>query len=464
MGCYSWAFGRLSEIATMASLRMPAPTAKAMAVSELIYNHKHDPISVKPLILMTRYHFIQVDADELLGICSVGHQSTKAMLIFILMPQLICLIIGLLAFASCIVLLFKIKRTFRHRQLAHSATLTNLDVQSRFLVYHSDQQSEFDTTVVDNSDAGAPGGSVNFPCCFYCRSLRWDSLSTRLGFFSLLYIVPAVTVLSCDFYEYLNRDKWLAGDPLNTIFRIIKTTNSPSTEMDQKQEMTPEVFLLRTFMSLVTGFATCLWMLSVKGIEPWRHLGRQLENRCAGKCCFGTTPLKAQSQLHQIGIQSQRQQATVSPQQSHPVSSKNTPSNTSTVLHPYAVYQHCCSTGKSSNDVMERCPYTARPPAGPGVDATDQFFVQQSGGLALASPNQASGYYSSATAANNSVGSGSAIGARPPPNTPPGTINGDSNPGSSAGWWEINNNHLQHQYHQQKLQHSGGSSTRHAVL
>lgn len=394
----------------------------------------------------------------------MGRQNTKSMLIFVLIPQLIFLIVGLLAFACCIVQLFKIKRVLRQRQLAPSATMTNLDAQSRYLVYHSDQQSEFDATVVDNSDMGAPARSSNLSC-YCCQSLRWDSLSTRLGFFSLLYIVPAVTVLSCDFYEYLNRDKWLAGDPLNVISRIIKSTSSPLSEIDQKKEITPEVFLLRTFMSLVTGFATCLWMLSVKGIEPWRHLGRQLENRCAGKCCFGPVPVKTPSQpQNQPGMQNQLQHAAVSSQHSHSVSSKNTPSNTSTVLHPYAVYQHCCSTNKSSHDVMDRCPYNVRPPAGPGLDANEQFFVQQSAGLALGSPNQASGYYSSATTTNNSVGSGSAIGSRPPPNTPPGTINGDSNPGSSAGWWEINNNHLHHPHHQQKLQQSGGNSNRHAVL
>ncbi|VDK22102.1 unnamed protein product [Taenia asiatica] len=405
----------------------------------------------------------QVDADELLGICSVGRQNTKAMLIFVLIPQLLFLIVGVLAFSWCIIQLFKIRRSLKQRHLTPSATLTNLDAQSRYLVYHSDQQSEFDTTVGDSREIGMGGCTGSSPCHCCCHSLRWDSLSTRLGFFSLLYIIPAVTVLACDFYEYLNRDKWLAGDPMSAISRIIKAASSTSPDLDEGQEITPEVFLLRTFMSLVTGFATCLWMLSVKGIEPWRHLGRQLENRCAGRCCFGGAPVKTPQLQHQ---QQQQQQSNVSPQQSHPVSSKNTPSNTSTVLHPYAVYQHCCSTTKPSGDALERCPYTVRPPAGPGVDASDQFFVQQSAGLALASPNQASGYYSSATTTNNSVGSGSGVGPRPPPNTPPDTVNGDSNPGSSAhgvGWWEMNTNHLHHHRHRQQKSQPGGSG-RHAVL
>ncbi|CDI97099.1 frizzled 10 [Echinococcus multilocularis] len=403
----------------------------------------------------------QVDADELLGICSVGRQNTRAMLIFVLIPQLLFLIVGLLAFAWCIIQLFKIRRSSKQRQLAPSATLTNLDAQSRYLVYHSDQQSEFNNTVVDSREIGMGERGRRSSCYCCCHSLRWDSFSTRLGFFSLLYIIPAVTVLACDFYEYLNRDKWLAGDPMSAISRIIKAASSTSFDLEGGQEITPELFLLRTFMSLVTGFATCLWILSVKGIEPWRYLGRQLGNRCAGRCCFSEALAKTPKLQQQ-----QQQQSSASLQHSHPVSSKNTPSNTSTVLHPYAVYQHCCSTTKSSGDALERCPYTVRPPAGPGVDATDQFFVQQSAGLALASPNQASGYYSSATTTNNSVGSGSGVGPRPPPNTPPGTVNGDSNPGSSAhgvGWWEMNTNHLHHHHHKQQKSQPGGSS-RHAVL
>ena len=301
----------------------------------------------------------------------------------------------------------------KKRQMIPSATMTNLDAQSRYLAYLSDQQSEFDTTIVDSSDVGMPGGCRGGSCSassICCRHLRWDSLSTRLGFFSLLYIVPAVTILACDFYEYVNRDEWLAGDPLSAISRIIKAVGSTSSGggLGQGQEITPEVFLLRTFMSLVTGFATCLWMLSVKGIEPWRHLGRQLENRCAGRCCFSGAPVKVQPQtanpnIQQCAMQGQQQQSqhqqqqrpsSISPQQSHAVSSKNTPSNTSTVLHPYAVYQHCCSTGKSSGDMMDRCPYTVRPPAGPGVDATEQYFVQQ---FSSASPNTPSGPGSLAT-------------------------------------------------------------------
>ena len=387
------------------------------------------------------------------------------MLIFVLIPQLIFLVIGLIAFVCCFVQLFKIKSAIKKRQLIPSATMTNLDAQSRYLVCLSDQQSEFDTTIMDCSDVGIGRESRTASISSCCRNLRWDSLSTRLGFFSLLYVIPAITILACDFYEYMNRDQWLAGDPLSAISRIIKEVGSSSPGMGQ--EITPEVFLLRTFMSLVTGFATCLWMLSVKGIEPWRYLGRQLESRCAGRCCFNGAPMKVQPQvanpnIQQQQIQIQRQGLSISPQQSQPVSSKNTPSNTSTVLHPYAVYQHYCSANKPPGDMMERCPYTVRPPAGPGVDATDQFFVQQSAGLALGSPTQASGYYSSATTTNDSVGSGSAVGSRPPPNTPPGTVKGDSNPGSSttgAGWWEMSN---PHQHRQIKVQQS--SSNRHAVL
>ncbi|VDD82311.1 unnamed protein product [Mesocestoides corti] len=406
----------------------------------------------------------QVDADELLGICSVGRQNTKAMLIFVLIPQMVFLAVGVCAFVYCIVCLVKLRRAWKQRRMAPSTTLTNLDGQSRYLVYQSDQQSDFDTTF-DTSDLGNSSANCCYRCC--CRSLGWDSLSTRLAFFSLLYVVPAISVLACDFYEYLYRDTWLAGDPMSALSRIIKTTQSAGRTANE--EITPEVFLLRTFMSLVTGFATCLWLLSVKGIEPWRRLGRQIENRCAGHWCF-STPIKTQQQQHQQ--MAQLMSATVasgnvaSGRQSLPASSqysKNSHSNTSTVLHPYAVYQqHCCPSSKPAGDVPDRCNYSARPPAGPGLDAGEQ-----SSGLALSSPTQASGYYSSATT-NNSLTSGSCLPPRPPPNTPPGTVHGESNPGSSTAgsWWkttqQTSSSGARGQKYQQPHQPSG--SGQHAIL
>lgn len=380
----------------------------------------------------------QVDADELLGICGVGRQNTKAMLIFVLIPQLLFLVLGIVAFLYCSVYLLKVARMWNHSCILQSPIQSQLDTQQqlRYLTYSaSDRQLEMDKKLENEASCTGSGGC--FSCC--CKSLCWDGLSTRLGFFSLLYIVPAVCIVACDFYEYLNRDDWLKiGSGGAQLFA--KTAD---------QETAPEIFLLRTFMSLVIGFATCLWLLSNKGIEPWRQLALQIEARCArsGCLCFAT-PMKTQTPVtnRQLPNPNLSEYGKLKDQ---PASQMCTPSNASTVLHPYAVYQHCCSSLQSDHcdmsEQQQRCHQAgssvllaARPPAGPGLDASEQFFMQP-----ISSVTHASGYYSSAT--NSGKISNFQPAPCPPPNTPPplpGTgaskLEGGSSQGISIGWYSTN--------------------------
>uniref|UniRef100_A0A0X3NV48 Uncharacterized protein n=1 Tax=Schistocephalus solidus TaxID=70667 RepID=A0A0X3NV48_SCHSO len=234
-------------------------------------------------VLVTR----QVDADELLGICSVGRQNTRTMLIFMLVPQFLFLLLGLVAFVVCAFYLHKLGRLPDRKRfdcLVPSATMSHLDATpARCLTFQVDQQGYLDPSYdgINTSEASSAcfSGQV---CCCCRRSLRWDGISTRLGFFTLLYVIPAISIFICDFYEFLFRDSWLAGDPSTAVSSLLQS------HAQFRGRITPEIFLLRTFMSLVTGLATCLWLLSIKGIEPWRHLAKQIESRCAryGYFCF----------------------------------------------------------------------------------------------------------------------------------------------------------------------------------
>ncbi|BHF78379.1 hypothetical protein SprV_0602149200 [Sparganum proliferum] len=408
-----------------------------------------------------------------------------------LVPQFLFLLLGLIAFVVCALYLHKLgKLTDRKRcdGLAPSATMSHLDAPpARCLAFQPDhQQGYLDPSYegVSTSEASSYACFSGQACCCCRRALRWDGVSTRLGFFTLLYVVPAISILACDFYEFLFRDAWLAGDPSTAVSNLLQS------HVQRRGKITPEIFLLRTFMSLVTGLATCLWLLSIKGIEPWRQLARQIESRCArsGYFCFSTLGLKTPATTAAGAAarplpdpNNQAYSKTKEQHQTDPCSPHN-PSTSSTVLHPYAVYQHRCSSGKSDG-LMTHCdnkeryqaqvPLASRPPAGPGLDAGDQFFLSpQAGTMAsggtltsVSSPTQASGYYSSAT--NNS---GATRGNRPspapcpPPNTPPlPPFGGRSDPkvphGSVASnsqypdWWGSNG-----------VKNFNGPQNRHAIL
>nr|CAH8864830.1 unnamed protein product [Trichobilharzia regenti] len=125
---------------------------------------------------------------------------------------------------------------------------------------------------------------------------------------------------ACDLYEYLYRDKWLIAPGhtnvnSNTNRRVITDSSHPShkpyglkypTEnvnfaaylwnIDEVYGPNPELFMLRIFMSLVTGFTCSLWMWTVKvhkilnGYSLQRpSVEGQLDLRCGIVGCSNTT-------------------------------------------------------------------------------------------------------------------------------------------------------------------------------
>ncbi|CAG0887632.1 unnamed protein product [Darwinula stevensoni] len=91
----------------------------------------------------------EIDADELTGLCSVGNQDDRALVQFVIGPQLTCLVLGSIFLAV------------------------------GFLTYPRDRNG-----------ARRP-------------------LAIRIGIFSLLYIVPAACVMAGHFYQLGNRSAWV---------------------------------------------------------------------------------------------------------------------------------------------------------------------------------------------------------------------------------------------------------------
>lgn len=148
------------------------------------------------LILVMR----DVDADELTGICYVGNQNNNTLLGFAIAPLLGYLLIGTSFIIAGIVAMFKIRRRVR-------------------------------------SDG--------------VRTDKLEVLMIRIGIFSVLYTVPAMCVIGCLFYEYVNRDSWYLSN----------SDTSPKIE----------IFMLKVFMNLVVGITSGMWIWSQKTIISWQN-------------------------------------------------------------------------------------------------------------------------------------------------------------------------------------------------
>nr|XP_009682262.1 PREDICTED: frizzled-8 [Struthio camelus australis] len=93
----------------------------------------------------------------------------------------------------------------------------------------------------------------------------------RLGLFTVLYTVPAASVVACLFYEQHNRPRWEA------------THNCPclrDQQPDQARRPDYAVFMLKYFMCLVVGITSGVWVWSGKTLESWRAL-------CT-RCCWAS--------------------------------------------------------------------------------------------------------------------------------------------------------------------------------
>ncbi|NXN93838.1 FZD8 protein, partial [Rhinopomastus cyanomelas] len=153
-----------------------------------------------------------VDGDPVAGICYVGNQSLENLRGFVLAPLLIYLAIGSMFLLAGFVSLFRIRSVIKQQ-----------------------------------------GGPT--------KTHKLEKLMIRLGLFTVLYTVPAASVVACLFYEQHNRPRWEA------------THNCPclrDQQPDQARRPDYAVFMLKYFMCLVVGITSGVWVWSGKTIESWR--------------------------------------------------------------------------------------------------------------------------------------------------------------------------------------------------
>uniref|UniRef100_T1E1E8 Fzd-4-4 n=1 Tax=Dendrocoelum lacteum TaxID=27895 RepID=T1E1E8_9PLAT len=101
-----------------------------------------------------------VDADELLGLCSVGQQTASSLLIFVIIPNIIFLVIGCMFLLSGLIALVRVRRHVKNDGI---------------------------------------------------KTDKLEILMVRIGLFSVLFLIPSSTVLACNIYEYVNKDFWLTS-------------------------------------------------------------------------------------------------------------------------------------------------------------------------------------------------------------------------------------------------------------
>ncbi|CAG0880242.1 unnamed protein product [Cyprideis torosa] len=178
----------------------------------------------------------KVEADDLTGLCHVGSQSPESLFQFTIMPHLIVLVTGVLCLLLTVWLSWR-----RHRQHRRNSNMS--------APTYPKSQKELDERAVlfrhrRNSNMSAP----TYPKSQ--KELDERAVLFRVGVLAGACAVPLGCLIGTYFYEYRNRESWLAGDSLPNM----------------------DVFQTKIFMTFVIGITSGFWMWSTtKTLRAWKR-------------------------------------------------------------------------------------------------------------------------------------------------------------------------------------------------
>uniref|UniRef100_T1E112 Fzd-1/2/7 n=1 Tax=Dendrocoelum lacteum TaxID=27895 RepID=T1E112_9PLAT len=183
----------------------------------------------------------KVDGDPLTGVCFTGLSDPNALQGFLIAPLCLYLLIGTAFLIAGFVSMFEIRSIIK------------------------------------------TGGT---------KTDKLEKLITRIGIFSVLYIVPAVVVIACYFHESMNLHKWMQRwfwvdvcrspdyrkycDKNVDLNKIIKPDSSMYL-LNQKPEF--ELFMIKYLMSLIVGITSGIWIWSGKTLLSWKYFLSKLCGR-----------------------------------------------------------------------------------------------------------------------------------------------------------------------------------------
>ncbi|XP_044020377.1 frizzled-2 [Aphidius gifuensis] len=172
----------------------------------------------------------KIEGDVLSGVCYVGLWNVETLRLFVLAPLCIFLVLGTIFLFAGFVSLFRIRTVMKH-----------------------------DGTKTD----------------------KLEKLMIRIGIFSVLYTVPALSVIACLIYEQAYFDSWMT-----TWHNEMCSKNAysiPCTMNPQKRKINSHpifaIFMIKYLMAMVVGFTSSVWVCSSKTLTSWRKFINHIRGR-----------------------------------------------------------------------------------------------------------------------------------------------------------------------------------------
>ncbi|CAH8574008.1 unnamed protein product [Schistosoma turkestanicum] len=238
------------------------------AISSILHMLSWAIPALKTIIILIMH---RIDADELTGLCNVGYQNSTSLLAFILLPQVIYLLLGILfllvGFHSLVSLRSNLKQ---HAKSLMPTANTTTGLANCYNTQFKRNVSATSATPQQAVMTSSPVIALNNG-----NTRRLDKLMIKMGIFSMLYIIPKGCVISVNIYNYISYPKWM-----KTLDKLAKQTNClteygtnwSSVNQCLSDNLFPsvEANMLQIFMSLVVGITSGMWVwCNRKSSEAW---------------------------------------------------------------------------------------------------------------------------------------------------------------------------------------------------
>lgn len=170
----------------------------------------------------------KVEGDVLSGVCFIGQLDSQSLGVFLLAPLCIYLGIGALFILAGFISLFRIRTVMKH-----------------------------DGTRTD----------------------KLERLMVRIGLFSCLFILPALGLLSCLFYEYYNLDDWMTQWHRDLCKKFSIPCPIPKSDPNEEDRPYFYVYVVKYFCSMLVGVTLSLWLWSGKTVLSWQRFAARLQGK-----------------------------------------------------------------------------------------------------------------------------------------------------------------------------------------
>lgn len=110
------------------------------------------------------------------------------------------------------------------------------------------------------------------------RTDKLERLMMRIGFFSGLFILPALGYLGCLFYEYYYFDEWMVQWHRDKCRNFQIPCPLPRPDASESRPIF-QIYMVKYLCSMLVGVTSSVWLYSSKTVVSWRNFVEKLQGK-----------------------------------------------------------------------------------------------------------------------------------------------------------------------------------------